>query len=96
MLCYNKVLEEIEAFLKSEGVRCKVNRIWRDKSPKHWLPRYHLTVYDKESVLTCIFNMHPYLIVKLLDVEWAWEVLEGIKGRKNLPDKVGWNSQTIN
>lgn len=79
-----KVLEEIQAFLISNGIRCKVNKQWRNKNPEHWTTSHHLTIYDKESVITCIFGMYPYLIVKLLDVEWALETLEDVVARRSL------------
>ena len=85
-----KVLEEIRAFLELNKIRCKVNKQWRNNNPSHWTTSHHLTIYDKESVLTCIFGMHPYLIVKLLEVEWAWEILESVVSRKSLRNKERW------
>lgn len=80
-----KVLEEMAIFLRSNDIRCKVNKLWRNRGGiKGLAPAHHLTIYDKESVTTCIFGMYPYLIVKLLDVEWALEILEGVVARRSL------------
>jgi len=80
-----EVLDRVCEFLIDNNIRAKVNH-WAngDVNNHGWKDKYWLTVYDKESVLTCIYAMHPHLIIKVLDVEWAWEVLEGVVSRKNL------------
>lgn len=76
------VLVRIQEFLVSNNIRCILNSFSR----KHrlalgWKECYTLNIYDKHSVQECIYGMHPHLIVKALDVEWAMELLEGITAR---------------
>ena len=85
-----KVLERIKELLDVSGIRSRLNSFSRKyRANLGWKECYTLNIYDKESVLTCIFAMHPHLIVKVVDVEWAWELLENIEPSKYLkPMKV--------
>ena len=79
------VLKSIGKFLGSNGIRYKLNKPWKARNdPAHWLPRTHLTIYDKVSVQKCICEMFPYLIVKSDMAEWAMSILDGITERYSL------------
>lgn len=80
-----KVLASIQEFLSSSGIRSKLNSFSRKhRSERGWKECYTLNIYDKHSVQECIYGMHPYLIVKALDAEWAMELLESVTGRQSL------------
>jgi len=80
-----RVLEEMQKFLTANRIRSKVN-FWAngDVNNRGWKDKYWLTVYDKSSVQECIYNMHPHLIIKTLEVEWVMDILEGVEARFDL------------
>jgi len=81
----SKVLTTIQEFLTENGIRSKLSSFSRKhRSERGWKECYTLNIYDKRSVQECVYGMHPYLIVKILDVEWAMELLEGIVASQNL------------
>ena len=79
------VLDGINKFLVTHGIRSKVN-LWEEDTrlAKGWKRHYWLTVYDKVSVEDCIYGMIPYMIVKVPEVERALEILEGINARSSI------------
>jgi hypothetical protein len=66
------VLEQIDSFLKSEGITATTMRAWTRKSAetKRGVGPYHaLVVWRPDDVQRILMNMLPYLIVKRAIVE---------------------------